>query len=248
MESPIDVALPLSTGTQIINSAEGVKLNPGSLYEAVIDLASEGLITARCINLAAGILLEDLGLPDYFFENITRDSLKHILASISRSIQVSGDRVVLRSWVADMDFDVTKGSRIQRVRIATRETRDSMESLLDSQLAGHRREYYFNPEKDYYTYVFRPEAVTDFSAGDFRESPFLFSLEEDCPSVPLPTRQRYEQFLVSEAASATPLVEVFNLADAGEVRLMFKSDFEKPQLQVLRKLFQDHGLVITRAY
>jgi len=29
---------------------------------------------------------------------------------------------------------------------------------------------------------------------------------------------------------------------------MFNSDFERPQLPVLRKLFADHGLVITRAY
>lgn len=52
-----------STGNYIIEKAQSVGLDPKVLYEAVIDLSAEGLITAGCINLAAGILLEDLGLP-----------------------------------------------------------------------------------------------------------------------------------------------------------------------------------------
>ena len=41
---------------------------------------------------------------------------------------------------------------------------------------------------------------------------------------------------------------MFNLAETGETRLMFNSDFASPQLPVLRKLFEDHGLVLKRAY
>ncbi|MBU2453091.1 MAG: NAD-glutamate dehydrogenase, partial [Proteobacteria bacterium] len=143
---------------------------------------------------------------------------------------------------------LTKGSQIQRVRIATKETRDSMEKVLDTQLAGHRREYYYNPESEYYTYVFRPEIVKDFKAADFNDSRFLFSQDLDYTSMPRLTRNRYEKFLETVSTKVIPLIEVFNLSDVGEIRLMFNSDFEKPQLPVLRRLFADHGLLIRRAY
>ncbi len=239
---------PVSAGAHIIQKAQSVKLKPGLLYEAVIDLSSEGLVTANCINLAAGILLDDLGLPDYFFETITKESLKHILASISKSIKFQDGKVVLSSWVADIDFDLTQGSQVQRVRIATRETRDSMESVLDKQLAGHRREYYYNPESQYYTYVFRPEFINDYTKSDFTDSCFLFSLDKDYTTTPRLTRNRYEKFIEKISTSVIPMIEVFTLSDIGEIRFMFKSDFEKPQLHVFRKLFSDHGLTITRAY
>ena len=248
MEKQSEAHLPVSAGAFIINKAQSVKLNPSVLYEAVIDLSSEGLVTANCINMAAGILLNDLGLPDYFFETITKESLKHILASIAKSIKLQDNKVVLNSWVADIDFDMFQGSQIQRVRIATKETRDSMERVLDTQLAGHRREYYYNPESEYYTYVFRPETVSDFKKTDFKDSRFLFSLDQDYATTPRLTRNRYEKFLGNVSEAVVPLIEVFNLSDIGEIRFMFNSDFERPQLPVLRKLFADHGLVITRAY
>ena len=248
METQSDSRGPVSPGAYIINKAQSVKLNPSVLYEAVIDLSSEGLVTANCINKAAGILLNDLGLPDYFFETITKESLKHILASIAKSIKLQDDKVVLNSWVAGIDFDLAQGSQVQRVRIATKETRDRMEDILNTQLPGHRREYYYNPESEYYTYVFRPETVADFEANDFKDSRFLFNLNQDYGQTPRLTRNRYEKFLGEVSSAVIPLIEVFNLSDIGEIRLMFNSDFERPQLQVLRKLFAGHGLVITRAY
>lgn len=248
METRSDNSLPVSAGAHIIHKAQSVKLNPSVLYEAVIDLSSEGLVTANCINMAAGILLDDLGLPDYFFETLTKESLTQILSSIAKSIKFRDGKVVLNSWVADIDFDLAKGSRIQRVRIATKETRDSMERVLDFQLAGHRREYYYNPESEYYTYVFRPETVKDFRETDFAGSRFLFSQDLDYTATPRLTRNRYEKFLEKVSKAVIPLIEVFTLSDIGEIRLMFNSDFEKPQLPVLRRLFADHGLVISRAY
>ncbi len=248
MEIQTDSGLPVSAGAYIINRAQRVKLNPSVLYEAVIDLSSEGLVTANCINKAAGILLNDLGLPDYFFETITKESLKYILASIAKSIKLQDGKVVLNSWVAGIDFDLAQGSQIQRVRIATKETRDRMEELLNAQLAGHRREYYYNPESEYYTYVFRHETVADFPADDFSDSRFLFNMDKDYGDTPRLTRNRYEKFLGEVSSDVIPLIEVFNLSDIGEIRFMFNSDFERPQLQVLRKIFADHGLVITRAY
>jgi glutamate dehydrogenase len=248
METQSDSCLPVSAGAHIIHKAQSVKLNPSVLYEAVIDLSSEGLITANCINMAAGILLDDLGLPDYFFETLTKESLEHILSSIAKSIKFRGDKVVLNSWVADIDVDLSQGSQIQRVRIATKETRDSMEKVLDPQLSGRRREYYYNPESEYYTYVFRPESVKDFTETDFTDSRFLFGLDPDFTATPRLTRKRYEKCLENVSTSVIPLIEVFNLSDIGEIRIMFNSDFEQPQLPVFRRLFADHGLVITRAY
>jgi glutamate dehydrogenase len=244
-DSPL---MTVSEGALIIAKAKRVNLNPSLLYEAVIDLASEGLITANCINRAAGILLNDLGFPTYFFETITKESLKSILASIAKGIRISGDKVALHSWVADIDFDLNQDSSVQRVRIATAETRDRMERILDKLLSGHRREYYYNPEKEYYTYVFRPETVADFQDADFAESRFLFNRNKDYVAIPRLTRNRYEKFLGEVDQHVTPFVELFNLSDIGEIRFMFNSDFERPQLPVLRKLFADHGLTITRAY
>ncbi len=246
MESHIES--PVSAGATIINQAKTVNLNPSILYEAVIDLASEGLVTANCINRAAGILLNDLGLPNYFFKTITKDSLKHILASIARSLKIQGDQVELTSWVADIDLGTSHSSQTQRVRIATRETREALERLLDKQLVGHRREYYYNPDKSYYTYMFRSETVADYSKDRFSESKFLFGLDQDYIQTPRLTRNRYEKFLEAATGSVIPVIEVFNLSDIGEIRFMFNSDFERPQMAVLRQLFADHGLVITRAY
>ncbi len=237
-----------SAGAHIIDKAKRVNLNPSLLYEAVIDLSSEGLLTANCINLAAGILLDDLGFPVYFFETITKESLKSILASIAKGIYFKENKGALHSWVADIDFDLTQDSNVQRIRIATADTRDRMERVLDKMLVGHRREYYYNPEKEYYTYVFRPETVRDFPESAFSESRFLFNRNENYTAIPRLTRNRYEKFLAQVSQHVTPFVEIFNLSDIGEIRFMFNSDFERPQLPVLRKLFADHGLTITRAY
>ena len=72
-----------SKGNYIIEKAESVGLDPRVLYEAVIDLSSEGLMTANCINLAAGIFLDDLGLPNYFFKVTKKKAFVHLLQSIA---------------------------------------------------------------------------------------------------------------------------------------------------------------------
>lgn len=237
-----------STGSYIIDKAESVNLDPKVLYEAVIDLSAEGLITAGCINLAAGILLQDLGLPNYFFSHIRKESLGHLLRSIAASIKIVDGQVGLYGRVAHVDFDLEEANDLQRVRIATAETRDSMEGMLEDQISGHRREYYYSPASNYYTYIIRPETVRDFSPQDFQESRFLFNLAGDYAITPEPTRKRYEKFLAAHDKSVTPLVQVFNLPETGETRLMFNSDFATPQLPILRKLLADHGLTLVRGY
>ena len=238
----------VSQSPHIIDRADALNLNIRILYEAVIDLSAQGLITAHCINLAAGILLNDLGLPSYFFENITKDSLKQILSSITSSISVQDDRVVLVGRVAHIDFDLGQGSEVQRVRISTRETRDAMEKLMETMISGHRREYYYSRENEYYTYIFRPETVNDFTKHEFRQSPFLFNLAGDYTATPEPTRMRYEKFLRDCKASVTPLVKAFNLPATAETRIMFNSDFATPKIPVFRQLLKDHGFTLMRAY
>ncbi|MCG8549045.1 MAG: NAD-glutamate dehydrogenase [Desulfobacterales bacterium] len=238
----------ISRSPHIIDRADALNLNIRILYEAVIDLSAQGLITAHCINLAAGILLNDLGLPSYFFENITKDSLKQILSSITSSIAVQDDRVVLVGRVAHIDFDLGQGSEVQRVRIATRDTRDAMEKLMETMISGHRREYYYSRENEYYTYIFRPETVNDFTKHEFKASAFLFNLAGDYTATPEPTRMRYEKFLRESRASAKPLVKIFNLPATAETRIMFNSNFATPQIPIFRQLLKDHGFTLMRAY
>ncbi|MFW2365083.1 MAG: NAD-glutamate dehydrogenase domain-containing protein [Desulforhopalus sp.] len=235
-------------GADIIAKAESLGLDPGVLYEAVIDLSSDGLLTANCINMAAGILLEDLGLPKYFFEHINKEPLTYLLQSIAASIKVVDGRVILSGRVAQIDFEATHASSGQRVRIATEETRDSMETLVEDLISGHRREYYFSPESNYYTYIIRPETVGDFPEEAFRDSRFLFTLAGDYSATPEPTRRRYEKFLRECEKSTVPLFGVFNLPETGETRFMFNSDFDSPQLPVLRHILADHDLTLVRAY
>ncbi len=248
MNKPLSISGSIANGADIINKAEGVGLDPRLLYEAVIDLSSKGLITANCINLAAGILLDDLGLPRYFFQHIQQDSLVNLLQSIATSIKLVNGKVILYGRVAHIDFDLSYGGDVQRVRIATEETRDNMESVLEELISGHRREYYYSPESNYYTYIIRPETVADFAREEFIHSRYLFALAGDYEATPEPTRKRYEHFLARCEDMVTPLIEVFNLPETGETRVMFNSDFQVPQLPLLRKLLADHGLTLVRAY
>ncbi len=249
MDCSLNSSASLIKGADIIKKAESVGLNPSILYEAVIDLSSQGLITANSINMAAGILLHDLGLPNYFFEHITVSSLAHLLQSIATSVKSIDGKVILYGRVAHVDFDLELGSEVQqRVRIATEETRDHMEDIIEGMIFGHRREYYYSPESGYYTYIIRPETVNDISDEALEKSRFLFNLSEDFSSTPEPTRRRYEKFLDTSEQSVTPLIQFFNLPETGETRLMFNTDFASPQLATFRKILADHDLTLVRGY
>ena len=246
-DSPNNISYSIK-GANIISSAKKTGLNTALLYETVVDLSSEGLVTAGCINLAAGILLNDLGLPYYFFENISKESLKSILSSIASSIKIRNNKVFLYDRVAQIQFDTKIGKTEQMVRIATEETRDSMEKSLAKGLNGHRREYYYSPENKYYTYLIKPGTVFDYREVDFKDSRFLFNLSDDFDALPVRTRKRYETFLTNCEKSVSPLIETYNLPESGETRFMFKSDFVSPMFPILRKLFADHNIVLKRGY
>ena len=234
-------------GEKIINKAKEIGLDPGLLYEAVIDLSTEGLLTASSINQAAGVLLNDLGLPEYFFATINKAALRKLLKAIALSIKVEDGVIRLHGRVAPVDFDQDKEPGTQRVRIATAEIRDTMERVMETQISGHRREYFYSPENGYATYIIRPETVADFAEEDFKESRFLFNVAGDYATTSEATRQRHEQFLAQNADQALQLIEFYNLAETGETRIMFNSDFERPQLPILRKILADYGFTIVRA-
>ncbi len=237
-----------SNGAEIIITAENAGLDPRLLYEAVIDLSRDGLLTANCINFAAGILLKDLGLPVFFFNLIQKTELTQLLKSIALNIRVENGKARLVGLVAHIDFDLSNAQGGQRVRIATEETRDSMEGILEDLMAGHRRDYYFSPDKNYYTYIIRSETIADFPPEAYKDKPYLYSQVEDYTDIPKPTRERYDRFMKAAQSMYFPLIQVFNLPETGETRFMFKSDFEKPQLPILRKIMNDNGFILGRAY
>lgn len=245
--SPLNNSLRAS-GADIINMAQEIGLQPHLLYEAVIDLSTDGLLTAKCINHAAGILLRDLGLPSYFFSHIQKQSLAQLLQSIASNIRVVDGKADLFGRVAHIDFDLSYGDEGQRVRIATEETRDSMEHILEKLISGHRREYYFSPESGYYTYIIRPETIQDFPNDAYQDSRFLFSLAGDFGATPVPTRARYQKYLSECDSSVTPLIKVYNLPETGETRIIFKSNFQSPKLPFFRKILSDRGYTLVRAY
>ena len=236
-------------GEQIVNKARKAGLDPGLLYEAVIDLATDDLLTASSINRAAGILLNDLVLPGYFLKTISKSALRKLLKAIALSMRKDENgEIRLYGRVAPIDFESDDEPGIQRVRIVTRETRDAMEHLLETQIPGHRRAYYFSPDIGYATYLFRPETVEDFAEADFKESRFLFNVAGDYATTPEHARARYEDFLKKIKGQARIVIQTQKVTKSGETRIMFNSDFERPQLPVLRKMLEDFGCTLTRTY
>ncbi|MCE5241133.1 NAD-glutamate dehydrogenase [bacterium] len=227
----------------VIERAEGMGLDPRMLYETVIELASEGLLTARCVNAAAGVLLTQLGLAEYFFRNISRDGLKRVLRAVATNIQVrDDDEVVLRGEVSEARFDIDGGVQ---ARIATPENRDRMEAVLDSVMNGNRVEYYFSPESLYYTYIIHPQTPPPPRHGARPEELFAFAAD---PTSPASTRKRYLDFYRRWVKQTVPLVEVSPSDSTHETRIMFADDFSHSILPVLRRMFADLGLVLRRAY
>lgn len=220
-------------------------LDAALLYETVIELADEGLLTAGCLNAAAGILLTELGLPEYFFRNISKDALKRVLRAIASNMQLRDGQFVLRSEVSEARFDVDGGVQ---ARIATPENRDRMEAILNTVMLGHRIEYYFGKEHHYYTYIIAPETCKMLEEMKEGESPFAFNQLSASPAVPESTRARYEAFLMRSRGSIIPLVEVSASAPSGETRIMFKEDFPHSPLPVIRQMLSELGITLNRAY
>ena len=232
-----------SASRSIVAMSREKGLDSALLYETVIELADEGLLTASCVNSAAGILLTQLGLPEYFFRNISKDALKRLLRTIAGNMQREKGEYILRSEVSEAHLAVDAGVQ---VRIATPENRDRMEAVLETVMTGYRIEYYFGKERQYYTYIIRPERCKKPEELKEEESPFAFHLISSGPPIPEATLKRYETFLRKANASVVPLVEVSPSASTHETRVMFKDDFNGSPLPVIRQMLSEQGITLNR--
>lgn len=226
----------------VIREAAEHSLDPAMLYESVIELANEGLMTAVGINAAASVLLTQLGLPAYFFRNISKDSLKRLLRTIAGNIELQDGSVVLRGEVSEAQLAVAGGVQ---ARVATAENRDRMEAALNAVMSGYRVEYYASREHSYYTYIIHPEGCPKLEDVEEDGSPFAFVQD---PAVPAATRRRYESFLRQCRKSVVPMVDVAPAAESAETRVMFRDDFSKSALPVIRRMLEELGVSLNRAY
>ena len=229
----------------VLGIAKRCGLDAALLYETVIELSNEGLLTAGCVNHAAEILLTRLGLPEYFFHNISRDALKRVLRAIGGNVYAVDGRFILRGAVSEVRFDVDDGVQ---VRIATEQNRDSMEKVLDAVMTGSRVEYYFGHEHRYYTYIIRPDTCPEPAALQSGDSPFAFASPRASYRMPEETRLRYQHFLDRALESVVPLIEVSETSNGGETRIMFRDDFDHSALPLLRRIMEDHGARLNRVY
>ncbi len=229
----------------IIEVARQKGLAPALLYQAVIELAAEGLLTATCLDAAAWILLTQLGLPRYFFRNLSHDGLKRVLRAIAGNLHRHEGRLILRSEVSEARFDVDGGVQ---ARIATPANLERMEAVLNPMMAGHRVAYYFGREHEYHTYIIHPETCKAWDELGPGEPPFAFAQVASGPPTPRRTLRRYVRFLQKSSQSAVPLVQVSRAADTDETRIMFREDFGYSIVPVVRRLAADDGFVLSRAY
>jgi len=229
----------------VLRIAQQASLDPNLLYEAVIELSNEGLLTAGCVNHAARILLTQLGLPAYFFRHISKDALKRVLRAIGTNMQRESGEFVLRGAVSEVQFDVDGGVQ---VRIATAQTRDRMEVVLNPVMAGHRVEYYFGPDHQYYTYIIRPDPCPKTAELESGVSAFAFAGPTASEQMPQVTRKRYENFLQRALDSVVPLIEVTESERTRETRIMFREDFNRSTVPVIRRMMGDLGITLGRAY
>jgi len=238
-------AFPATTAVRIGEAARRMGLDASVLYETVIELADEGMLTARCINAAAGILLTQLGLPGYFFRHISKDALRRVLQVLATNMTAAKGRFFLSNETAHLECNVDGGLQ---VLVATAETRDYMESMIGEALANRRWEYYFSSGHNYYTYIIKQEQSGEASELADAQSRFAFGQDESNLFVPEETRGRYEDFLDSHLASVARLVEFTRSVTTGETRLMFHKRMASSSLPIVRKLLADRGLRLNRAY
>ena len=136
-----------STKCTKLNSKESISimtlarqsgLNGDFLAEVCFELAREGILTASCLEEASRILLSDLGLPEYFFRNLKKDSLREVIGTIASYVEFKHGAFALRPDITQVELGI---GNIQ-IRFATQENRTQMEKVLDQVMSGQRVEYY----------------------------------------------------------------------------------------------------------
>ena len=233
-----------ATGRSLVDISRQKGLDSSLLYEAIIELAGEGLLTATALDAAGNILLTQLGLPGFFFDTLSKDALKRVLRSIAGNLERRDGELILRSEVSEAHLDVDGGVE---ARVATPEHLERLEAALNPAMAGHRVEYYFGREHQYCTYIIRPEHCKEWEELTPGESPFAFNQITSGPPVPEATRRRYDTFLRECGQSAAPLVATSRVRSTGETRIMLREDFNRSIVPVVRCLLAEEGVTLNRA-
>ena len=241
----MDSSQATGVGRSLVDVARQKGLDPALLYETIIELAGEGLLTATCLDAAGRILLTQLGLPRYYFTTLSADALKRVLRTIAGNLERRDGDLILRSEVSEAHLDVDGGIQ---ARIATPEHLERLEAALNPVMAGHRIEYYFAQEYQYHTYIINPERCLEWGELAPGQSPFAYNQIAVGPPIPEATRRRYETFLRKSSERAVPLVEVSGPLATGETRIMLCEDFNRSILPVVRCMLAEEGTCLSRAY
>jgi glutamate dehydrogenase len=232
----------------IARLAEQQELKVALLYETVMDLAGEGMLTASCIDAAASVLLQDLGLPPYYFRTLSKPALTTALRAIATNLdwEAKGHRG-LNQQAAYLE---ASGQHGIEVLVACESHRAAMEVVAGERLQRRRWEYYYAAHTSYTTYIIKPEECPPLAAVTGGGCRFAFSCISPASgfSVPQETGERYQRFLEIQRASVSRLLGFSAAPDTGETRIMFHKSVARRYLPVIRHLLAERGIQLNRAY
>ncbi len=228
--------------------AEQNELKAALLYEAVLDLAHESVFTAQCIDAAAWVLLNDLGLPPYYFRTLSKPALRSALRAIAANLAWDAEgRCVLGGRAAFLEAGGQGGVE---VLVACEANRAAMEAVAGERMQRRRWEYYYAARTRYTTYIIKPEECPPPEAGATGRHRFAFSRvpAEASFTVPQETGDRYQAFLERQEASVLRLIDFTEAQGTGETRIMFHKNIAQRYLPVIRCLLGERGIQLNRAY
>ncbi|MCK5802743.1 MAG: NAD-glutamate dehydrogenase, partial [Lentisphaeria bacterium] len=221
-------------------------LDTNLLYESVIEIAEEGMLTAHSVNAAAQILLGELGLPEYCFQNIDADTLKSVLRVLATNIRPGPNgRYLLNSQEAPLLSGVVDGIQIL---LASDEARERTDQAAGTAVGHKHWEYYHCHRNHYHTYVIKPGSCPSLEEVAAGASPFSMVQSNHGFHVPAETRLRYETFLKQHKASVGRRIHISPCEATMETRIMFHKNIDGYWLSIMRRRFEELGLRITRAY
>jgi glutamate dehydrogenase len=236
------------TTAQLLRLAEEKELRSALLYETVLDLAREGMLTAPCIDAAAWVLLNDLGLPAYYFRTLSKPALTSALRAIAANLRWDAEgHCGLNEQAAHVETSTQHGIE---VLVACERNRAAMETVAGERMRQRRWEYYYAPQTRYTTYIIKPEECPAPEAAARGRQRFAFAhvSAETSFTVPQETGDRYQVFLERQEASVLRLVDVSDTSGSGETRIMFQANPGLSHLPVMRCILGEHGVQLSRAY
>jgi glutamate dehydrogenase len=239
---------PHPTTESLLRLAEEKELKAALLYETVLDLAREGMLTAPCLDAAAWVLLHDLGLPAYYFRTLSKPALTSALRAIAANLAWDAEgRWRLNEQATHIE---ASGQHGIEVLVAGEGNRAAMEAVAGERMLRRRWEYYYAPLTRYTTYIIKPEECPPPDAAAVGRRRFAFSCvpAEASFTVPQETGDRYQRFLEQQQAAVLRLVEFSEASGTGETRIMFHKNVSLRYLPVIRGLLGERGIGLGRAY